>query len=196
MLTNLYRSNADHGQLVNPTYEGDDLIHLQPSGSVPAYETIPLHPRGGARLEFIEQGENGYSVLSREQRANPESTTTIRMETILEDSREESYSKLELKEGSGSTKKTSDEEYSRLEGVNIGSSVPKDTHLDNDTTVNFNYDSSEQTERKERVMDKKAFDDNGDALQLESGDIGKGQQEEAKGKQPLITITPDVQNER
>ena len=94
MLTNLFRSSTDHGQLVNPTYEGDDLLHLQPSGSLPAYETIPLRPRDGARSEFIEQGENGYSVLSREQRANPKSTTTTRMETILEDSREESYSKL------------------------------------------------------------------------------------------------------
>ena len=193
---NSFRSSTDHGQLVNPTYEGDDLLRVQLSGSVPAYETIPLHPRGGARLEFIEQGENGYHVLSREQRANPDTTSTTHMETILEDSREESYSKLELKEGSSSTKKTSDEEYSRLEGVNVGSSVPKDAHLDNDATVNFNYDSSEQTERKERVIDDKAFDDNGDALQLESGDVEKGQQEEAKGKPPLITITPDVQNVR
>ena len=196
MLTNLCRSSTDHGQLVNPTYEGDDLIHLQPQHSAPAYETIPPHPRDGARFEIIEQEENGYHVLSREQRANPKSTTTTRMEIILEDSREESYSKLELKEGSGSTKKTSDEEYSRLEGLNIGSSVPKNTHLDNDATVNFNYNSSKQTERKERVMDDKAFDDNGDGLQLESGDVGKGQQEEAKGKPPLITITPDEQNER
>ena len=122
-----FRSSTDHGQLVNPTYEGDDLLHLQPSGSVPAYETIPPHPRNGARLEFIEQGENGYHVRGREQRANPETaTTTHRMEMILEDSREESYSKLELREESGSSKKTSDEgidEYSRLERVNIGSST-------------------------------------------------------------------------
>ena len=195
-----FRSSTDHGQLVNPTYEGDDLLHLQPSGSVPAYETIPPHPRNGARLEFIEQGENGYHVRGREQRANPETaTTTHRMEMILEDSREESYSKLELREESGSSKKTSDEgidEYSRLERVNIGSSVPKDTCSDDDATVNSNYDNSEQTERKERVMDDKAFDDNGDALQLESGAVEKEQQEEAKGKLPLTTITLDVQNER
>ena len=139
-------------------------------------------------------------MLGREQRANPETTTiTHRMETILEDSREESYSKLELREDSGSTKKTSDEgitEYSRLERVNIGSSVPKDKRSDNDATVNSNYDNSGQTERKERVMDDKAFDNNGDALQLESGAVEKEQQEEAKGKLPLITITLDVQNER
>ena len=195
-----FRSSTDHGQLVNPTYEGDDLLRLQPPGSLPAYKTIPSHPRNGARLEFIEQGENGYHVLGREQRANPETiTTTHRMETILEDSREESYSKLELRKESSSTKKTSDEgidEYSRLERVNIGSSVPKDTRSDNDATVNSNYDNSGQTERKERVMDDKAFDDNGDALQLESGAVEKEQQEEAKGKLPLITITLDVQNER
>ena len=198
MPLNLFRSSIDR-QLVNPTYEGDDLLRLQPSGSVPAYETIPPHPRDGARLEVIVQGENGYSILSREQRANPETTTTTRMETILEESREESYSKLELREESNSTKKTSDEgiaEYSRLERVNIGSSVPKDTHSDNDTTVNSDYDNSEQTERKERVMDDKAFDDNGDALQLENDDVEKEQQEEAKGKPPLITITLDIQNER
>ena len=74
--------------------------------------------------------------------------------------------------------------------------MPKDTHLDNGVAVNFNYDSSEQTEKKEGVIYDKAFDDNGDALQLESSDVEKGQQEKAKGKPPLITITPDVQNER
>ena len=196
---NSLKSSTDHGQLVNPTYEGDDLIHLQSQKPAPAYETIPLHPRDGARLEVIEQGENGYSILSREQRANRETTTTTCMETILEDSREESYSKLELRQESGSSKKTSDEgidEYSRLERVNIGLSVPKDTRSDDDATVSSNYDNSEQTERKERVMDDKAFDDNGDALQLESGDVEKEQQEEAKGKPPLITIMLDIQNER
>ena len=195
-----FRSSTDHGQLVNPTYEGDDLLHLQPSGSVQAYETIPPHPRNGARLEFIEQGENGYHVLGREQRANRETTiTTQRMEMILEGSREESYSKLELREESGNTKKTSDEgitEYSRLERVNIGSSMPKNTCSDDDATVNSNYNNSEQNERKERVMNDKAFNNNGDALQLESGAEEKEQQEEAKGKLPLITITLDVQNEK
>ena len=146
-------------------------------------------------MEVIEEGENGYSVLSREQRANPETTTTTHcIEMILEDSREESYSKLELREESGSSKKTYDEGID--ERANIGSSVPKDTHSDNDTTINSNYDNSEQTERKERVMDDKAFDDNGDALQLESSDVEKEQQEEARGKPPLITITVDIQNER
>ena len=196
----MLKSSTDHGQLVNPTYEGDDLLRLQPPGSVPAYETIPPHLRNGTRLEVIEEGENGYSVLSREQRANPETTTTICCtEMILKDSREESYSKLELREESGNTKKTSDEgitEYSRLERVNIGSSVPKDTRLDNDATVNSNYDNSEQTDRKERVMDDKAFNNNGDVLQLESSDVEKEQQEEAKGKPPLITIMLDLQNER
>ena len=46
------------------------------------------------------------------------------------------------------------------------------------------------------IVDDKAFDDNGDAPQLESDDVEKGRQEEAKGKPPLITITLDVQNER
>ena len=196
----MLKSSTNHGQLVNPTYEGDDLLHLQPPGSVPAYETIPPHPRNGTRLEVIEEGENGYSVLSREQRANPETTTTIhRMEMILEDSREESYSKLEPREDSGSTKKTSDDgitEYSRLERVNIGSSVSKDTRSDNDATVNSNYDNSEQTERMERVMDDKAFNNNGDTLQLESSDVEKEQREEAKEKPSLITIMLDIQNER
>jgi hypothetical protein len=196
LLPNLFRSNTDHGQLVNPTYEGDDSLHLQPQQPVPAYETIQPHPRDGARLEFIEQGENGYHVLSREQRVNPESTTTTprHMETILEDSREESYSKLELREESGSMKKTNEEdtgEYSKLEMVNIGSNAPKDACLDNDTTVESNDDSSEQTEGKESVMDNKAFDDNGDALQLENGDVEKGQEEEAKRELPVITITLD-----
>ena len=138
-------------------------------------------------------------MLSREQRANPETTTTTQLEMILEDSTEESYSKLELREESGSTKKTSDEgnaEYSRLERLNIGSNVLKDICLGNDVTKNSDYDNSEQTERTERVMDDKAFDNNGDALQLESGVVEKEQQEEAKEKPPLITIMLDVQNER
>ena len=200
MRPNSFRSSTDHGQLVNPTYEGDDLLHLQQPGLVPTYETIPPHLRDGARLEFIEQEENCYHVLSREQRANPESTTTTQhMETILEDNREESYSKLELREESGSTKKTSEEsiaEYSKLETVNTGSNLPKDTCLDNDATADSNDGDSKQTEGKISIVDDKDFDDNGDALQLENGDVEKWQQEEAKGKPPLITITLDVQNER
>ena len=89
-------------------------------------------------MEFIEQEDNCYHVLSREQRDNPESTTTTQhMEMILEDSREESYSKLELREESGSTKKTSEEsiaEYSKLETVNTGSNLPKDTCKVSDAT--------------------------------------------------------------
>ena len=199
MLSNSFRRSIDHGQLVNPTYEGDDLLYLQPA---PTYETISPHPRDGTRLEFIEQGENGYHVLSKEERVKSNSATTTHMETlILEDSREESYSKLELREESGSTMKASNEgvaEYSRLETVNIGPSMPKDTCMDNDTTVDSSYDNSEQTEGKESVMDNKTFNDNDDACQLatESGDVEKGQHKDAKGKLPLITITSDVQNER
>jgi hypothetical protein len=185
--------------LVNPTYdEGDNLLNLQPQQPVPAHEAIQPHPRDGARLEFIEQGENGYHVLSREQRANPETittTTTQHMETILEDSREESYSKLELvREETGSTKKANEEdtgEYSKLEMVNIGSNAPNDACLDNGSIVESNDDSSEQTEGKGSVMDNKAFDDNGDALQLEDGDVEKEQEEEAKRELPVITITLD-----
>ena len=107
------------------------MLRLKPQEPAPAYETIPSHPTDGPRLEFIEQGENGYHILSREQRSNPESTTTTQhMEMILEDSREESYSKLELREENGSTKKANEEsiaEYSKLEMVNIGSNLPKDT---------------------------------------------------------------------
>ena len=173
------------------------MLHLQPRLPVPAYETIPPHPRDGAKSEFTEQCENGYHVLSREQKANPETITTTRhMETILEDSKEESYSKLELREESGSTKKTSNEglgEYSKLETVNIGSNVLKDSSLDGNATVDSSDDNSKQTEMKKSVVD---FDDNGDALQLENGDVEKGQQEEAKGEPPLITITLDTQNER
>ena len=119
------------------------------------------------------------------------------METIPEDSREESYSKLELREESGNTNKANEEEYSKLETMNIGSNLAKDTCLDNDATVASNDDSSKQTEGKGNVTDKKAFNDNGDVLQLESGDEEKkGQEEETKGEQPLITITPDAQNNR
>ena len=199
---NSFRSSTDHGQLVNPTYEGDDLLHLQQLGSVhgPAYKTIPPHPRDGAKLEFIEQGENGYHMLSREQRTNPENTTTTqRMEMILEDSREESYGKLELREESASIKKANGEgivEYSKLETVNIGSNLPKDTCKVSDATADSNDDHSEQTKGKKSVMDDKALNDNGDALQLEAGDVEKEQEEEAKGKLPLITITLDAQNER
>jgi hypothetical protein len=145
-------------------------------------------------LEFIEQGENGYHVLSREQRANPETitttTTTRRMETILEDSREETYSKLELREESDSDKKANEEgtgEYSKLEMVNIGSSVPKDAQLNNDTTVESNDDSNEHTEGKGSV---KSY---GDALQVKNGDVEKGQEEEEAKREglPVITITLD-----
>ena len=119
------------------------------------------------------------------------------METIPEDSREESYSKLELREESGNTNKANEEESSKLETMNIGSNLAKDTCLDNDATVASNDDSSKQTEGKGNVTDKKAFNDNGDVLQLESGDEEKkGQEEETKGEQPLITITPDAQNNR
>ena len=119
------------------------------------------------------------------------------METIPEDSREESYSKLELREESSSTKKANKEEYSKLETMNIGSNLAKDTCLDNDATVASNDDSSEQTEGERSIADEKAFDDNGDVLQLESSEVEKkGQEEEAKGEQPLITITPDAQNNR
>ena len=150
-------------------------------------------------MEFIEQGENGYHVLSREQRTNPENTTTTQyMETILEDSRGESYSKLELREESGSIKKANEEgiaEYSKLEMVNIESNLPEDTYKVSDATTDSN-DNNERTEGKKSVMDDKAFDDNGDALQLESDDVEKRQQEETKGKPPLITITIDAQSER
>ena len=174
------------------------MLHLQQQQPLPAYETIPPHPRDGTRLEFIEQGDNGYHVLSREQRVNPETNTTSRrMETIPKDSREESYGKLELREESSTTKKANEEEYSKLETMNIGSNLPKDTNLDNDATVVSNDDSSEQTEGKRSVTDKKAFNDDGDILQLESGDVEKnGKEEETKGEQPLITITPDAQNNR
>ena len=156
---------------------------------MPAYETIPPHPRrDGATFEVIEEGENGYDVLKREERANPETTTNL--ETILEDSREESYSKLELIGGSsGTIEKASHEcitEYSTLETVNIGSNVPKDTS-----------DSSEKSESKKIVTvmdDSNAFKD--DAHQLESGDVEKGQEEEAKGKPPVVSITLDEGNER
>ena len=200
MRPNSFRSSTDHGQLVNPTYEGDDLLHLKPQEPAPAYETIPPHPRNGAKLELIEQGEDSYHVLNREQRVNPEniSTTTRHMQMILEDSREESYSKLELRDESGSIKKASEEsiaEYSKLEMVNTGSNLPKNTCKINDATADSN-DNSEQTEGKKSVTDDKAFNDSGDALQLESDDGEKGQQKEAKGKPPLITITLDVQNER
>ena len=97
------------------------------------------------------------------------------METILEDSREESYSKLELREENDSTKKANEEsiaEYSKLEMVNIGSNLPKDTSKVNDVTADSN-DNSEQTEGKKSVVDDKAFDDNGDAPQLESDDVEK-----------------------
>ena len=175
------------------------MLRLQQPGSVPAYETIPPHPRDRVKLEFTEQGENGYHVLSREQRANPETITpTQHMETILRDSREESYSKLELREESGSTKKTSNEgigEYNKLEMVNIGSNLPNDTCKVSDVTADFN-DNNKQTEGKKSVVDDKVFDDNGDVLQLETGDVEKEQEEQANGKLPLITITLDVQNER
>ena len=150
-------------------------------------------------MEFTEQGENGYHVLSREQRANPETiTTTQHMETILEDSREESYSKLELREESGSTGKANEEsiaEYSKLETANTGSNLPKNICKVSDATADSN-ENSEQTEGKKTVVDDKAINDKGDALQSESDDVEKGQQEEAKGKPPLITITLDAQNDR
>ena len=120
------------------------------------------------------------------------------METILEDSREESYSKLELREESGSIKKANEEsiaEYSKLETVNIGPNLPKDTCKVSDATADSN-ENSEQTEGKKTVMDDKAINNNGDALQSESDNVEKGQQEETKGKPPLITITLDAQNER
>ena len=188
--------------MVNPTYEGDDLLHLQPEQPIPAYETIPPHPRDGARLEFMEQGENGYHVLSREQRPNPETaTTTQRMETILEDSREESYSKLESREGSGSSKKENEEgmgEYSKLEIVNIGSNAPMDSTCKvSDATVESSDDSSEQTEGKVlSIMDNEAFNDNGDDLQLENSDAEKGQEEVKWEGLPEITVTLDEHNER
>ena len=72
------------------------------------------------------------------------------METILEDSREESYSKLELREENDSTKKANEEsiaEYSKLKMVNIGSNLSKDTSKVNDATADSN-DNSEQTEEK------------------------------------------------
>lgn len=188
--------------MVNPTYEGDDLLHLQPQQPIPAYETIAPHPRDGARLEFLEQEENGYHVLSREQRSNPETATnTQRMEMILEDSREESYSKLESREGSGSSKKANEEdnigEYSKLETVNIRSTAPTDsTWKVSDATVESSDDSSEETEGKVlSIMDNKAFDDNGDDLQLENDDTEKDK-EEAKREPPVITITPDENNTR
>ena len=190
--------------MVNPTYEGDDLLHLQPQQPIPAYETIAPHPRDGARLEFLEQGENGYHVLSREQRPNPETaTTTQHMEMILEDSREESYSKLESREGNGSSKKANEEdnigEYSQLETVNIGSTAPTDsTQKVSDATVESSDDSSEETEGKVlSIMDNKAFDDNGDDLQLENDDMEKEKEDsEAKRELPGITITPDENNTR
>ena len=174
------------------------MLHLQPRLPVPAYETIPPHPRDRAKSEFTEQGENGYHVLSREQRANPETiTTTQHMETILKDSREESHSKLELREESGSIKKANEEgiaEYSKLEMANTGSNLPNNTCLNNDAPVDSSDDNSEQTEGKRSAVDDKAFDDNVGTLQLENGDVERGQ-EEAKETPPLITITIDVQNE-
>ena len=185
--------------MVNPTYEGDDLLHLQPEQPVPAYETIALHPRDGVRLEFLEQGENGYHILSREQIANPETATnTQHMEMILEDSREESYSKLESREGS---KKANEEgntgEYSKLEIVNIGSNVPTDSARKvSDATIESSDDSREETEGKVlSIMDNKVFDDNGDDLQLENDDTEK-EKEEAKRELPAITITLDEDNTR
>ena len=177
------------------------MLRLQQPGSVPTYKTIPPHPRDRPKLEFTEQGENGYHVLSREQRANLETIiTTQHMETILEDSREESYSKSDLKEESGSTKKVNEAlesiaEYSKLETVNTGSNLPKDTCKVNDAIADSN-NNSEQTEGKKTVVDDKAINDNGDALQSESDDVEKGQQEETKGKPPLITTTLDAQNDR
>ena len=175
------------------------MLHLKPQQPAPAYETIPPHPSDGARLEFVEQGKSGYHVLHREQRAIPETITATRhMETILEDSREESYSKLELREESGGTEIGNEEgvsEYSKLETMNVKSNMPKDTPRVNGATVDSNDDSSKRTEKKS-IVDDKAFDDNGDALQLENGEGENGQEEEAKGEPPLITITLDVHNER
>ena len=178
------------------------MLHLKPQQHAPAYETIPPHPSDGARLEFVEQGKSGYHVLPREPRAIPipeTITATRHMETILEDSREESYSKQELREESGSTEIGNEDlqgvsEYSKLETVNIRSNMPKDTPKVNGATVDSNDDSSERAGKKS-IVDDKAFDDNGDALQLENGE-GENGQEEAKGEPPLITITLDAHNER
>ena len=170
------------------------MLRLQP-GPAPAYETIPPHPRDGVTLEFIEEGENGYHVLKRDSEGRAHQEPTTNLETILEDSREENYNKLELIGGSGSTKKASQEciaEYSTLETVNIGSSVPKGT---DGATGECNSDGSEKSERKESVtvIDNNAFKD--DAHQLESGNIEKGQEEEAEGKPPVVSITLDTGNE-
>ena len=168
------------------------MLRLQP-GPAPAYETIPPHPqRDGGQFEIIEEGENGYHVLKREETVHPETTTNL--EIILEDSREESYSKLELIGESGSAKKVNQEhitDYSTLETVNIGSSVSKGI---DGATGDYNSDGSGKGESKKSVMvmdDNNAIED--DAHQLENGDVEKEQEE---GKQPVVSITLDEGNER
>lgn len=181
-------------QLVNPIYEGDDILSLQPRAPMPAYETIPLHPRDEATLELLEQGGSGYSVLSRKQNVNtPEST--VKMVSILEDNKEESYSKLELSVNCNNIGESSqDGDYGKLETLNI----EFDTIKNNITGQDVHEEARNVSEKGyERSTDNLKVNSEQGVHEMENCDSDSEiDNKEGEKIQPMIARASDTQNIR
>ena len=180
-----FRSSID--QLNNPTYEGDDLLCLQPP--VAAYEIIELHPRDGNNTESSQQDEDGYQLLNRNKRKSAMNVTSSGLETIHEDWKEESYSKLELATASnnGPSHGRGGEGYSNLETLTVKLDMTENAITE--STTGKGATDGESQKGNDRTMDDDNSDD--DALQLENGDLHKGQDKAEADTQPLVNIAVD-----
>ena len=96
------------------------------------------------------------------------------LETIHEDWKEESYSKLELTTASnnGPSQGQGGEDYSNLETLTVKLDMTEDPTTES-TTGKEATDGVSQTENDRTMLDEDNSDD--DALQLENGDLQKEQ---------------------
>ena len=178
-------------QLVNPTYDGNDILSLRPRAPMPAYDTIPPHPKDGARLVLLEQGDSGYSILNRTQNFNiPESV--VKQETINEGNMEESYSKLEMTVNKREDREDGD--YGRLETLNIESDMSrKDIITDSEDVCE--EARNESHEGHERTVDKVNSEEGAHELENCDSHLEIDNKEEDR-TQPLVVRVPGTHNIR
>lgn len=165
---------------------------------MPAYETIQPHHTDRNELELAERGEHGYDILNRGINTNSETTVGL-LEIVDKESKEESYSKLELPQRSNlvhnsvGIRGSSQEEYkyNKLEMLNIEPDVPRDANADDSK----HDERSEEKEIMNSSVDEKNVDETSlecDNYQQKNGDSEKEQKEKEPESPQSTSCMPEV----
>lgn len=158
---------------------------------MPTYETIPPHPEDGARLELLEQGNNGYSVLSQKQNINI--PAAVKMETTHENNKETSYSKLELRTVHCTNTRSKDSDYSKLETLDIQCNATRKNITSKDVHEEARNESNEGDER---TVDKVNSEEGNNEIENHDSDSDVDTGKDEERIKSLVAREPDTQNIR